>query len=157
MSLQNRGLNVGLTRMISMTDVELPKLLTDLEKTARALNEASGRVNTILAACENKIRSLNLGIEVWLEGTIDLSDDSEAETMIVTSARLGFAKVDNMWCLATKIMPFADTTNRPLALLQAPRKVRMGALRQLPRLVGVLSERAQSKLAAIERAEKLVS
>jgi hypothetical protein len=143
--------------MISMTDVELSKLLTDLEKTAKALNDASGRVNSILLSCENKIRTSNLGIEVWLENPVDLSDDSEIEPQIVTSAKLGFAKVDNIWCLVTRITPFVNTTNKPVPLLQAPRKVRMGALELLPNLVRALSERAAKRLAAIETAEKLVS
>ena len=144
-----------------MTDVELSKLLTDLEKTAKALNEASGRVNTILLSCENKIQSLNLGIEVWLDDVaIDLSDKSDFEDPStpnqIAAASLGFAKVQNIWCLATKISPDRSRLNNPIPLLQAPRKVRMGAVELLPRLVRELSVRAEIKLRAIETAEKLV-
>jgi hypothetical protein len=148
--------------MISMTDVELSKLLTDLEKTAKALNEASARVNTILLSCENKIQSLNLGIEVWLDDiAIDLSDKSDFEdpstSSQIAAASLGFAKVQNIWCLATKISPDKSKVNSPIPLLQAPRKVRMGAVELLPRLVRALSQRATMRLAAIQTAEKLVS
>jgi hypothetical protein len=149
--------------MISMTDVELSKLLTDLEKTAKKLNDASGRVNNIILSCENKIRNSNLGIEVWLEDDIDLSDETEFEDPAAPrckSATLGFAKVENLWCLATRLQATAVTVfgqnPKLVPLLQAPRKVRMGAIELLPKLVLEISKRAAAKLAAIEKAEKLV-
>ena len=145
-----------------MTDVELSKLLSDLELTAKKLNDASGRVNSILLSCEQKIRTSNLGIEIWLPNAVDLSDDSEFEfePSPCVSAQLGFAKIENVWCLAARISSnpgSAGNVNKPIPLLQAPRKVRMGALELLPNLVRALSERAAIRLAAIETAEKLVS
>lgn len=148
-----------------MTDVDLSKLLTDLENTARKLNEASNRVNSIILACENKIRAANLGIEIWLEDPLDLSDNQDEDpTNSCRSAKLGFTKVQNNWCLATKIEPGLPaalstpigTIVAPIALLQAPRKVRMGAVQLLPFLVEALKMRAKAKLDAIERAAKLV-
>lgn len=141
-----------------MTDEELSKLLSDLEQTAKKLNDASGRVNNIILSCENKIRSSNLGIETWLKDRLDLSDETEFEgpdTPKCRTAFLGFAKLENNWCLAARYE--TDVTDfRTVPLLQAPRKVRTGAVELLPDLVRDLSERAAARLAAIEKAEKLV-
>ena len=67
------------------------------------------------------------------------------------AARLGFAKVQGNWCLAAKLKPNlakvlaapdAQAFNDPIGLLQAPRKVRMGALQLLPTLVEALGKQA---------------
>jgi hypothetical protein len=152
------GLNFG-QRMTSMTDVELSKLLSDLEQTAKKLNDASSRINNIILSCENKIRSSNLGIEAWLKERVDLSDETEFEspdTPKCKTAFLGFAKVENNWCLAARFETDV-TAFAVVPLLQAPRKVRTGAVELLPDLVLELSQRAAARLAAIEKAEKLVS
>lgn len=139
-----------------MTDVELSKLLIDLEDTGRKLNEASTHVNSIILTCEQKIRSANLGIEIWLKEPVDLSDNVELEEQApVGEARLGFARIQNNWCLAVKLYA-SNRFQNAIALLQAPRKVRMGAVLLLPTLVQSLNSQARSRLAAIEAASKLV-
>src|SRR5258708_29820433 len=90
-----------------MKDVEFSRLLSDLDETAKKLNQASGSVNDIIKRFQEMLRSMNLGLSVWpvtLNSTTWMEEDSDVEECERGSMRheLGFTKHNNDWILATR-------------------------------------------------------
>ena len=62
-----------------MTQVEFSRLLSELTETAKSLNAASDSINTLIKRFEDTLRSINLGLEVWL--TSESLDSVNLDTM----------------------------------------------------------------------------
>lgn len=160
-----------------MTDIELSRLLSDLEASASKLNAESDSLNAVLESVEAKLVAVNVGLETWLEAGDPLDSRDETEyyddnngdgqrTVIVYRTELGFAKVNGSWRLATRVErgepgKWAGDTDwfhesGPAALLDASRELRIRALPMLPALLKAVTARSESARGAIQEAEKLV-
>src|SRR5712691_1916892 len=94
-----------------MTEVEVSRLLSKLEKSADRLNAASDSINTILENVEERLADLKVGLEAWLDDhpiTTGAEEVRDAGRQWV-ERRLGYAKVDGAgpagraeWKLAVK-------------------------------------------------------
>jgi hypothetical protein len=154
-----------------MKAAELSTALAKFTKTAAHLNQESDSVNSILSAVEQQLVDANLGLEVWLGRALDSTD-----TEIVGGERtwiaqfMGFAKADDKWCLAVKPTRFTtgsfegdesapyqneDAAGRATRLLAASRAIRIEALKYLPQLVDLMTERAESSIETIRAAKAL--
>jgi hypothetical protein len=124
-----------------MTDVEFSRLLSQLQTTAKTLNEESDTINTTLARYEESIRKTNVGLECCVSLVDGYDDGDHLWWTRVSSAELG-------WGLAI---------HRSLPIQEASREDRIAALDALPRLVAKLTVSAQSYIDSIRKAKDLVS
>jgi len=147
--------------------------LSELERKAQRLNQASDSLNLILSQVEERLVHANVGVEVWLRKAL-ASTDSEGSTHGETtwsSQFLGFAKLNGRWCLAIKPTRFAsgffegDTNSpyqneysdgAPIPLSKASRDLRIAAVEVLPDLINLLAEETDRCVRTIERASDLV-
>jgi hypothetical protein len=63
---------------VTMTEVELSTLLSQLSTSAEALNRESDEINGVLHRLEDQVQAANVGLEVWvdeapLQGAVSLS------------------------------------------------------------------------------------
>ncbi|SRR6266851_4467662 len=156
-----------------MTDVEATKLLKDLAAVATQLNEESDDLNEVLDAWDEKLRSLNIGLERWVaisseDQSVTVEDGSDTKDVPGSvEQQLGWAKYDigGGWRLVTREATYrgdADSgwqkieqsLSQPIG--EASREVRIEALEVLPRLLQELKESAEKAVAKIARAKKLV-
>jgi hypothetical protein len=151
-----------------MTEVDFSRLLSKLSTTAKDLNEKSDSINDVIRAFEEKLRDINLGIEVWLDSTpLDSKatfalDDEGAEDGSVVE-ELGFSKlVTGEWALAVR-RAFYDlrasfrSANVPVRLIECSRRLRIEALKQFPTLVGQMTTEATEAIRAIDAARSFVA
>jgi hypothetical protein len=144
--------------------------INELSGLATKLNQKSDALNQTIATLNKKLLNLNLGIEVWV-GEFEESDpffreeDEDQRCPLRTETWLGYAKVSDVWQLASKNVTvgpnddgeqFAQVVegSQPRALLLAPRSVRANAMRFVPSLLNVIKTKAESVLKGIEAAEK---
>jgi hypothetical protein len=159
-----------------MARFELSTRLSSLEDTASKLNEASNSVTAVLNAVEKRLASMNIGLEVWLDDKplrktdrrfIEGDDGGDAVVHWVEK-RLGYARIDKKWCLAVKSVQMNGPTEErdeplevatdgdPIPLAQASRRIRLSAVRLMPRFIDRLERGAEEAIEAIEQATKLV-
>lgn len=165
-----------------MSDVELSRLLSEFEESAKKLNAASDSINSIITDIEQKLVSANAGLECWLDGLKDdyylfetkpeaWSDDDEGkEGFLWKQTLLGFTKLNQTegWRLAFKErtvsqMGFEEAGGEELsvndgkidALWKAPRNTRLRALELMPELVRRLHHDTEQALKAIDQAKRM--
>ena len=156
-----------------MTEVEFSRLLSVLSTTAKALNQKSDSINDVIKALEDKLRQINLGLEVWLTHDAidervlyethggDVEDERESGE---EREELGFVKMNDAWCLAVRTATYKYESDRAtfkftaevVRLLECPRKFRIAALQRFPELVKLMNVEAQEAVDAIEAAQKFV-
>jgi hypothetical protein len=132
----------------------------ELHDLSLQLNSASDTINTTITTLNAKLRSLNLGVEVWLIDTLlkPLPGDPRRDEI---GPYLGYCSVEDQWQLAVRGEPngsycsgwTGDLPRTPLT--KASREVRIAALEQLPALVCRIKEEAQRVLKAIQDARTL--
>jgi hypothetical protein len=157
-------------RRIAMTEVSVGDVFPALAAQAERLNKLSDEANKKLAEVEKNLVGLNLGIEFWYSqpihrddavGTFSRDDTSEKLVQV-----LGFARVDDKWCLAVKPIKLVDgffegDTSAPfqnrysggkvVALLQASRDMRLASLSHMPEFLKEFSEYVQKASDIIEK------
>lgn len=154
-----------------MTDVKLTSVFASLKSKADELNEASDAINEALAAAEQQIVDLNIGIEIWHDEPLDTTDavggigpnDISSETYRV----LGLARVAGSWCLAVKSMrrdsgyfegdigcPYTNEFLEvaPQSLMSQSRDLRIRALTLLPNFLVALGRGIEQKLTELAEA-----
>lgn len=156
-----------------MTEVEFSRQLSELTTTAKALNEESNSLNAVIKQFEEKLRAINLGLEVWVsDDPLEKRDATEEDTKPYVSAEwrqeLGFVKSEPAWCLAVREALYGyeypdrsghrrlSYANSPVRLLESSRKTRIEAIKRFPELVRVMNEEARGAVQAIEDAKKLI-
>ena len=133
--------------------------LQSLSQLARQLNEATDHMTEELKKTEADLREMNLGVEVFLDGSFD-------ETLGETDGRegalhpvLGYGKDDysGEWCLLVRHYKIirhrlsADTTDiNTTPLLQVSRDMRIAAKKQIPTLVKRLEIEGKKTLEAVQ-------
>ena len=148
-----------------MTQVEFSRLLSELTETAKLLNTESDSINGLIKRFEDTLRSINLGLEVWL--TIETSESLHSERWSepehdgqraaegTFEHELGFAKTGAQWHLVVRearyervkdgdpnARLFFDATMRVQHLLECSREIRINALRLFPRLAQEMRQEA---------------
>lgn len=153
-----------------MTEVAVRFALSALESQAGRLNEISDEVNKKLTEIENRIVSLNIGLEFWYSVPVHRDDsvgtfsyDDTTEQLIQV---LGFARVDNKWCIAVKPIklvkgffegdyncPFENpyAAGKVVPLLQSSRDLRIASLAAMQDFLTKLTEHVQSVNRTIEK------
>jgi hypothetical protein len=130
---------------------DLAKSFPKLVESAARLNNASDELSKAVGPIEAVLKRLNLGISKWcvFAGGMDQSgyyDQSE----------IGYAKVAGKWCLAIAERsgnvqaPPDDESFTPWAFNDAPRQLRIQAVKAIPKLLEALVEEAESVASALE-------
>lgn len=131
----NRGIflvqNLDYTSVAVTTALEESLYVSeDLKKLAYQLNAKSDLLNPKIAAANDELKELNLGISAW----VGLS----------AGKRLGYARVDGTWQLAVQFIVGAKMEE--MALIRASRELRLESLDSIPALLFVLRQKAQEWL-----------
>lgn len=147
--------------------------IKELAAAARQLNQASDDLNAIIEDREDQIQQTGIGVSAWLDDAIDLSawrmdDDGSAER--ADGWAIGFARVGpaGQWRIGAKRVllvhrpdergemttEYYDDDSTPIALLDAPRSVRLEALEKIDDLTKLLTKRARSFVESIERKKR---
>ena len=159
-----------------MTEVELSRLLSELSTTAATLNRESDSINAIIEGLEERLRALNVGLEVWVDDDPLESEATEGEGRNgeryetgTIDGELGFTKLGGVWRLAvrTATYKYDDPDHAPgyqnprfksatgaIELSECPRKLRIEALERFPKLVAAMKMAAEAAVKAIEAAKK---
>ena len=160
----------------AMTEVEFSRLMSDLSTRAKTLNNESDSVNSLIDRFEEKLREINLGIEVWLERELeseewsDFDDVGEQEAERGThDCQLGFVKWEegrnHVWRLGVRRATYRENRTGGYdfvevvwirRLAETSRDLRIRALSFFPDLVKRMTEIADSQIATIEAAKKFV-
>jgi hypothetical protein len=159
-----------------MTEVEFSRLLSELAATAKVLNQKSDSLNDLIKALDEKLRQINLGLEVWVsadaiatEPTLKEDRDGEWYQNGEKRRELGFVKVDDTWCLAVREATYEYGTDNwggrltefkaerdIVRLLECSREFRIAALKRFPELVDLMHTQAKEAIEVIEAAQKYV-
>ena len=137
--------------------------MQEFDDLSRQLNSASDTINPTITTLNTKLRSLNLGVEVWLTEALFNSQPGGPRREGV-GPYLGYCNVEDQWQLAVReqsdAVYLSASTGECAAsvpLTKASRRVRIAALEQLPVLVSRLKEEAQRVLKVIQDAKALYS
>jgi hypothetical protein len=160
-----------------MTEVEISQLFAKLSTTAAILNRRSDEINRIIEGFEEKLRALNVGIEVWCgsvqsyeEDVATGEEDRDGNPVIERRSfdvELGYCRFGDTWHLMVRDAVYRkDTTwdqswdlvrtQKAERLLDASRKIRIASLAMFPGLLKTLNEEAEKAVAAITAAQNLV-
>ena len=155
-----------------MTDVEFSRLMSELTDTAKALNQESDSINDLIARFEEKLRTANLGIELWLTDALESDPWAEKDETGEIIARgtqdvqLGFARFrGNKWHLVTRNASYrrdgdswepTDRIDTRRTLLEESRDVRIAALAKFPSLARELKQAGAAAVQTIREAKKYV-
>jgi hypothetical protein len=156
-----------------MTD--FARLLSDLTETAKTLNKESDSLNDLIAGCEDMLRRLNVGLEVWvdrapLNSSAWIEEDRNGEEFErgTEDVELGFtqtaATFGDEWQLALRWVRYETIDQRTTLhdvqktkrLLDCSRNERIEALKHLPELVSNMKNEASEAVRAIEAAKRLL-
>lgn len=134
-----------------MKVVDTNDLFSSLANNASILNNFSDSCNSKLKDVQERLVSLNIGLEYWLKKPLYNSDQqgdigaNDNSTVIIK--RLGFSRLNGSWVLAIKTIrcvsgfymgeqdcPFTNeyVDSDPEPLLDASRELRLNALKSLP-------------------------
>jgi hypothetical protein len=155
-------------------EVPQSRFFPNLVPVAEALNAKSDEINTIIAAANDELLGLGIGLTVWLtseddalrvrslpriEGEVDTANEAASGT--IEQIELGYARVNNGWALAIRTAVWSENYNDnydllsetpPLALIHAPRELRIAALPRFPALGIALKQAAVEATADIDKA-----
>lgn len=133
-----------------------------LQEISSSLNSKSDTINAAIKSFEEKLASLRLGVSVWVPtplGTRVIDPGTANEDNLKTY--LGYTKATSTWCLTLSedSERWGDDEDNPPAytpLSQAPRELRIKAIKQLPLLVKALEKKADEALKEVDQAEQFL-
>lgn len=133
-----------------------------LKAAATRLNAASDALGGTIAALDDALKTLNLGIWAWV--TVSKVGLNNGDCIL---HRLGYARVGSKWGIALSRSEFneyvseEDGEAETWLFNDAPRALRVEAVGKLPSLLDALTERAQETAdqiaGTIARAEEVVA
>jgi hypothetical protein len=108
---------------------------------------------------------MKVGVSVWLDPIIAATEKNSNETH---GYRIGYTKIKDKWRIAAKLVKRTEVTEEvslesrsevvdmgvPIALVKAPRVVRVRAIQHLEKLVEKLAVRVQYFLDFIKNSKK---
>lgn len=134
-------------------------IFTSLSQNASALNSYSDSCNQKLKSVQDRLVSLNIGLEYWLKKPLVTSDQQGDigvnDNSTVIEKRLGFSRINGNWMLAVKTVrcvsgfylgqedchftnEYVDYSPEPL--LDASREIRLNAVKELPTFLSEYNE-----------------
>ena len=143
-----------------------PLDFSSLEKKAKTINQHSDQLTAYLEAINDKLNSLNLGIEVvcpnrfdWVEG----EEESEIDSY------LGYGKLQSTWGLLVRFVKTIPTGHdnqgeplgwrtldtRKLFLLSCSRQLRMKAVDEIQKLIKILETEAEKLGESVSKAKTI--
>jgi hypothetical protein len=134
----------------SPSTADLSKSFPKLVESAARLNNASDELSKAIGPIEAVLKRLNLGISKWC-----VFAGGEDQNGYYDQSEIGYAKVAGKWCLAIAersgyIQAPDDESFTPWAFNDAPRQLRIKAVKAIPKLLEALVEEAESVTAALE-------
>lgn len=153
-----------------MAGTSLADAFGRLDGLAERLNSESNALNSTIELVESRLVALNVGLPVWLDHSLLNEEeppgaDKWGRTQKSVRLRLGFAKINGAWRLATSRVHvesgyyeggsdgYEDSyTDDVQPLSAASREVRVLALEKLPDVVTALADRADLAIKAIDAA-----
>lgn len=158
----------------------MEETLKELKSISKVLNDSSDTLTSTLSEINKEINKLNLGVQIWLEGSPLLPGRRKAppqnyptpyvHTIEEGALILGYARTSEGWGLAVKEVdiqegffegdseyPVRDILekSKPMPLLKTTRAVRAAAIRLIPLLLQSLKDEGNKLLDDIEVAKKL--
>jgi hypothetical protein len=135
-----------------------PNPLQKLSAAAAELNSASDELGKSIAAADEILKRLNLGVPAWYAFAEDVDDEIRPTTS--TRQLLGYARVNNKWGIALSILKEDLVGGRVYRdeewlFADAPRWLRIKALDHLPKLLERLTEEAEKATGEIREKIKL--
>lgn len=133
------------------TPPDLSKSFPRLAAAAARLNKASDELSKAIAPIEAVLKKLNLGISKWYMYA-GHGPDHEG---YFWSSEIGYAKVGGKWCIAlAERSGYAHTpeseSDTEWAFNDAPRQLRIRAVKEIPNLIEALIEEADKITTALE-------
>jgi hypothetical protein len=143
---------------------------SNLERLSKKLNGASDEANKALTTINDKLNSLNLGIEVFLGGNrlkteVGAECDEPPGSHEETHWFLGYGKSEEgRWGLIARAANFLvsqeDEPDKLVGqtdhlLLSSPRDLRIASIEKIPRLIEELEVEAEKITNAVDKAKKL--
>ncbi len=147
--------------------------LSELSGLSSKLNTQSEKLNSIISSVNQRLKALNLGVEVWLKdepieksGMKHRPDSQDCAVMYQEQKVFGYCRIDGEWELAVKTF-WSDAVEEgdeceptemldsEISLLKTSRANRIKALELLPDLLDEIKAGAQKMLDAISSAEEI--
>lgn len=133
----------------------MPMDFSRLQSLSESLNKESDSLNESIKAFEAKLASLRLGVNAWVVPPLEKEVDEKHGVESTTS--LGYSKATGNWCLTIAYENDIDPESTQFSSLsQAPRDIRMKAVRQLPRLLKAIESAAAEAVKEVEEARKIM-
>jgi hypothetical protein len=147
--------------------------LKDLEPLSKRINSASDALNGALESIQQKLNTLALGVEVWLNHyeTQELDReilDGDGGRRRLRAAELGYGRLGDGWALLVRTVDYdqqwdgnewshtgdhIEMTRKPL--LRESRQRRVQAVELIPILMDRLKESATGVINAVEKAKRI--
>jgi hypothetical protein len=123
----------------------------ELSTSAETLNAVSDALGKAIAEIDESLKTLNLGIEAWVEIRGSGDDDISFWGRLI-----GYAKINGRWGISLQTYDGHDPEDRDIEIWlfnDAPRSLRLEAIEKIPELIKKLS--AEAKKTTIELQQKL--
>ncbi len=140
--------------------VTITEELYRLGSSARRLNDGSDRLNQSIAAIDNLLGRLMIGLDyVHPRPLAEHTSYDASGKRVIEVSYLGYLKIRGGYHLSIKTVKVLESRSAAAgqipgelcALLEAPRRLRYRAVEQLPELVMGLAEQVEDMLGAMER------
>ena len=114
-----------------------------LTSVASDLNSASDELGKSISELDFALKKLNLGITVWTDIRVTHSDDGE----LYWSEELGYGKIGGKWGISLRTVkgwnnPFDEDEIEQWLFNDAPRSLRLSAIKKIPEILEKLSTAA---------------
>ena len=121
-------------------------LLPSLAATAVNLNEASKKLSAVIERIDDALQRLNLGVTTWVK--VRRGDDHARGGMYFWSEDLGYSRISRKWGLTLKREEGHEGLPESIKeeewpFNDAPRSLRIMALRKIPELIKELDREAK--------------
>lgn len=144
---------------MSSTDsktANIQKHFQNLTLVAPVLNKASDELNRSVAALDEALRKLNIGLTVWVTFRNRGVEDEEFD-----SDQIGYSKLEGKWGIAIRRVWGNYNTERfgdegPWFFNDSPRELRLLAVDQIPQLIEALSNEALKTTEKVQEKTKQV-
>jgi hypothetical protein len=146
---------------MTSVDPKITKALAHFENlstVASTLNAASDELTKVVAALDEALKKLNIGLTVWMSFRYRGDPDSTGE---YDTDQIGYAKVQSSWGLALRRIwgneSFdAHNEDGPWHFSDAPREMRIAAVDRIPEFIEALSKEASDTTRRVQEKTKQV-
>ncbi len=142
-----------LQQSVSISDSDSNAISAPFKKlieSAAKLNKVSDQLTSQIEEIDGALKRLNLGVSAWVTVEEEMDEDDSSWSR----EELGYTRIGNRWGVALKTSSgfFGDpsqTDGNFYSFSDAPRELRIRAVRQIPRLIECLSVEAENMIATL--------